>query len=1233
MYRINSYVKRWIGFVVKLFGRDDLNTQGLSLMASQRLLRKNIELLYQGFWPAAFTHMLIAIVFVAISWRQGEGILLSGWLSAVIVVTLLRGLVGWGFFQAMPLNDGITHWANLYMVGAIAAGSLWGVAAFLFIYPTDISTAMILMIFSAGISGGAIAMQAPILRVRAAFLLALLLPLMLRLVIIGTLEYFLLGVAVAVFLVALLFVAWRAQVASQSYEQVSEESTYLKLWVAREKKLNSELEQALARQEALQDKNNLLQHLVEKVRDFVVMVHDVDDDGRVIFANEATCLHFDMDKEELYQLTARDFDPNCDARVLEDLAGQLSSGRESISFETTHRVKGGELVPVEVNLYPIEVGGKLFSISHTKNISERREAERQRAQFEMVEAQRKSEARFLQLVEALPDYIAYLDADARYVYATPRTIRALKFDASSYVGKSITELGVTGNSERDQYLTEMVQCAAATGKPVVYQYKGEYRERQICVEIRNVPDVDSSGEVVGVLQITRDIIEQARIDETLKFVAQRGWTQAGESFLAALVRFLGEMLGVGYVIVDRIGDKSGEAETAAVFAKGEILPNVCHRVEGTLAEEIFNDDLHCYMRGVSQRFSHRPWLVEKGIESFIGLSLRDSCGEVVGLIAVMDDKRIRRKSTVINLLQLVATRVAMELEREHSERALKAEKREYIRLLDNSPDIIIRYDAECRQIYCNGAAKSFGMQAPGLKPTEDGRFPGERASSENYEACIRRILNRAEHLDWELNWWDAEGQSRCFFTRGIPEFNDKGEVSGAIISARDISDRIKLEQQLKFQANHDALTGLPNRWMLTQRLTEEIARARYEGGGLALLFIDLDRFKEINDTLGHELGDQLLLAAAQRIQSCVRQSDILTRLGGDEFVAIIPIDSGIERPLSLAQEIIDAMARPFDIATHQRVFITASVGVASYPRDADSADRLLACADQAMYAAKEQGRHNVCFFTPSMQQQAETRLLLINDLRQALLRRQLQVFYQPILDVKLGRTTKVEALLRWLHPERGHVSPADFVPILEESGLIHEVGDWVFREVVRVAARYREYSGDRTMQWSINLSPRQFLREGMSGSLLNYLKQMNLPPASVVIEITEGLLLDDKPVIQEKLTKLRRAGIQVSLDDFGTGYSAMAYLKKFSLDYLKIDRSFVRDMTVDESDRAIAETIVVMAQRLGLKAIAEGVETVAQRDMLADVGCDYMQGYLYAAPMPICELYEYLADEIAANLG
>jgi len=462
-----------------------------------------------------------------------------------------------------------------------------------------------------------------------------------------------------------------------------------------------------------------------------------------------------------------------------------------------------------------------------------------------------------------------------------------------------------------------------------------------------------------------------------------------------------------------------------------------------------------------------------------------------------------------------------------------------------------------------------------------------------------------------------------------------GKVLRRIAMSSDITEKKRTEETIWRQANYDSLTELPNRRLFRDRLQQELLKAQRAGLAVALLFVDLDRFKEVNDTLGHHSGDMLLIEAARRVCDCVRTTDTVARLGGDEFTVIMSDLADTDRVGEVAQAMLRALAEPFTLGT-ETAYISASIGITIYPSDADNVESLLKHADQAMYAAKELGRNRFSYFTASMQAAAQTRLLLSNDLRNAIAAGQLEVHLQPIVELATGRIMKAEALLRWCHPTHGMVEPAQFIPIAEETGLINEIGDWVFRESARTAKRWYDlgllHAGDDGLiQISVNKSPRQFFSGNTHETWVDYLNEIGLPARCIAIEITEGLLLDDRPEVAAKLRQFRAAGFRVSLDDFGTGYSAMSYLKRFPLDFIKIDQSFVRDMATDQDDQAIVEAIVVMAHKLGLQVIAEGIETQEQCDLLKAAGCDYGQGYLFARPMPAAEMVPISAAAPTAN--
>jgi len=471
-----------------------------------------------------------------------------------------------------------------------------------------------------------------------------------------------------------------------------------------------------------------------------------------------------------------------------------------------------------------------------------------------------------------------------------------------------------------------------------------------------------------------------------------------------------------------------------------------------------------------------------------------------------------------------------------------------------------------------------------------------------------------------------DGSWKWVLSRGMVISRDEaGRPLRMIGTHTDITARKDSEAIIWQQANFDNLTGLPNRRMLRDRLEQEIKKSDREGRQLAVLFIDLDHFKEVNDTLGHEAGDLLLVEAARRIRHCVRDSDTVARMGGDEFTIVLAeLHDGqwLER---ITQNLLNAMAALFQIGNEQ-VYVSASIGITMYPADAREVEDLFKNADQALYVAKGAGRNRFSFFTPALQAAAQNRVRIANDLRQGLVDNQFHVAYQPIVDLRTGSISKAEALIRWHHPTRGLISPVEFIPIAESSGLIVEIGEWVFRQAAEQARRWR-LSHHPAFQISVNKSPVQFHNDaGRQLSWLNHLQELGLPGDSVVVEITEGLLLDSSASVSAQLLQLRDAGVQVSLDDFGTGYSSLTYLQRFDIDYIKIDQSFVRHLIPGCTELSLCKAIIVMAHELGVQVIAEGVETSAQRDLLAAAGCDYGQGYLFSPALPAAVFDAFMAD-------
>lgn len=501
---------------------------------------------------------------------------------------------------------------------------------------------------------------------------------------------------------------------------------------------------------------------------------------------------------------------------------------------------------------------------------------------------------------------------------------------------------------------------------------------------------------------------------------------------------------------------------------------------------------------------------------------------------------------------------------------------------------------------------------------------------EDLASCITRWLRSVqtgESYKHDFRLKDHSGQYRWCFVQAVALYDGDGQIQRWYGTNTDITEKKKTEEMIWRQANFDSLTGLPNRQMFHDRLKQEIGKAHRAGLRMALLFIDLDRFKEVNDTLGHDKGDELLQDAAKRLQASVREADTVARLGGDEFTVIIGELDNPDEVENIVMRILVCMTEPFQLGGEQ-VYVSASVGVTLYPDDASGEEGLLKNADQAMYAAKAAGRNRSSYFTPVMQEAAQAKMRLGNDLRIALAQEQFEVYFQPIVEFNSGMIRKAEALIRWNHPIIGLINPNDFLPVAEDTGLIIEIGDWMFREAAVQSLIWRKDFPE--FQLSVNKSPAQFQRDRLNhAGWFADMQELGVPPKAIVIEITEDLLLNASQSVKSQLYDFRDAGMQVAIDDFGTGHSSLSYLKKFDIDYLKIDSSFVRNLKSDNDDMALCEAIIVMAHKLGIKVIAEGVETQEQASLLAKAGCDFGQGFYYSKPVPVSEFELLLYSQMS----
>jgi diguanylate cyclase (GGDEF)-like protein/PAS domain S-box-containing protein len=552
-------------------------------------------------------------------------------------------------------------------------------------------------------------------------------------------------------------------------------------------------------------------------------------------------------------------------------------------------------------------------------------------------------------------------------------------------------------------------------------------------------------------------------------------------------------------------------------------------------------------------------------------------------------------------------------------------------LVEHSPDAVLI----CSQDKCM-FSNAAGLRLLGARdnselagrPIADSVPSSRRGAFKDY---LAQASGSQDLLKMEEKMVRMDGSSVDVEVSAIPfKYQDEDALQ---IILHDITERKRFEKKISYLAYYDKLTGLPNRSLLYDRLDQAIKAARRADGLVAVLFLDLDNFKRINDTLGHTLGDKLLKGVGTRLPGILRPSDSIahlqkgevdksvSRLGGDEFVVLLTSVSDVKYVGRIAQRIVEIMAQPFTLDQHE-LFITTSMGITIFPYDGDDPDTLLKNADVAMYNAKDQGKNTFRFYTQSMNETAYERLSIETNLRTALLREEFLLHYQPQIEVRSGCMVGAEALVRWQSEERGLVQPGNFIPIAEENGLIVPIGEWVLRTACSQYTAWRA-SGLGPFRMAVNLSGYQFRQKNLVEIVSRAMTDFGVEPASLELELTESMIMQDAPDAIITMGKLKDMGIALTIDDFGTGYSSLSHLKRFPLDSLKIDASFVRDIATNPDDAAITKTIIAMAHNLGLVVVAEGVETEQQLEFLRVNGCDIVQGFLVGRPMPAEEFTEF----------
>jgi diguanylate cyclase (GGDEF)-like protein/PAS domain S-box-containing protein len=666
----------------------------------------------------------------------------------------------------------------------------------------------------------------------------------------------------------------------------------------------------------------------------------------------------------------------------------------------------------------------------------------------------------------------------------------------------------------------------------------------------------------------------------------------------AVLRLLADNLPalIAYYSVDGLRCEFANAAYARTYGQDTqaIVGKSVPQVVGDAAYQVIKPYIDSVMSGNSSSYE-RPLAFPNGETGMIEVTLvphKDEAGKVKGAFVLINN-----------------------ISKHHAaERAIR-ESEERLRKFSDATTEGIVFINNGVIVDCNDAAARM------VRLSHDqliGRNNADFIDPDSMESVVNNIRAGFER-PYEVTLVRADG------TRFAAELVGKDMAyAGKIVRMtviRDISDRKQAEARIQFLAHHDTLTHLPNRAMLMDRLSVILATARRQQALVGVVFIDLDNFKTVNDSLGHFAGDELLKRVAQRLQSCLRGADLVGRLGGDEFLVVIT-DVGTPDDIApVVEKIAEAISEPFSLE-QQILSVSGSIGISVFPKDGDTPDNLIRNADAAMYLAKDQGRNNFQFFTPSMHKSAFQALAMESGIRKAIKQVEFTLHYQPEILASSGRPRMTEALIRWKHPELGLLGPDKFIPLAEHRGLIMPIGRWVIGEAIRQARDWLD-RGVR-IPVAINLSAVQFKQKDLVEDIASRLAEYDLPGELVELELTESLFMEDVNAMSKTLSRLKDLGVTLAVDDFGTGYSSLSYLKRYPIDKIKIDRSFVRDIPHDADDVAITMAIINLAESMGLAVVAEGVETAEQAKFLGQHHCDYLQGYLISPPLPADEMYEWL---------
>lgn len=934
----------------------------------------------------------------------------------------------------------------------------------------------------------------------------------------------------------------------------------------------------------------------------------VDMNGKPVETNPALQKMLMYSAEELKQMTFSSFTYTADIQTGMGLYTELVAGnRDHYQFEKRYVRKDGQLLygRVTVSMLRDDNGNPQYALSIIEDITENKQ---------IHDALRDSEEKYRTLMNDAGDVILVSDLAGNIVDANKRAEELLGYskaeilrtnyaaflygDKLEYFFECCQSGNITPEMARDQTLKCKDKIEIPVGVTLsIIEYSGK---RFVLSIIRDITGPKRIEEVLNrtqeelekrVLKRTEELerankmlLEQAlvrkRTEQALRASEQRFRIVVNN---APIILFALDQKGMFTLSegkgLECIGIRPGEVVGKSVFSLyGEV-------------EQVKDD----FQRALAGETITSVLAIENAVFELWCSPVVDENNKVTGVIGVMTDIT----------------------ERTQAEEKIRASEKNLSAILENMQDTFYRTDNDGNIVLISPSINKLlgytqeeliGLNLSTLFVDPERRMKFLQALAEN-EGILNSYEMAMNRKDGSIVWVSSNAQY-CF--------DEAGNVIGVEGTTRDITERKQTEQHLRYLANYDALTKLPNRTLFRDRLEHALAYARRYNHLVVLMFLDVDRFKSINDSLGHLVGDQLLQAVSERLRSCAREGDTVARLGGDEFAIVMEGIIDLSDSDVAAQKVLGAMSQSFVLEGHD-VFVTASIGVTIYPSDSNDIESLMRNADTAMYRAKQAGRNNFQFYTEDMNTRAIESLLLQNNLRQALDREEFLLYYQPQISMTTGSMNGMEALVRWKHPELGILSPKQFISIAEETGLIIPLGEWVLKKVCLQIKEWQERDLPE-FRVSVNLSAVQFQQKNLVERISSIVKEAGVDPGYIELEITEGVLIDDEESAINILNQLKEIGMHISIDDFGTGYSSLSYLKRFPINTLKIDKSFIRDISTDPDDAAIAEAIIALGHSLRLNVIAEGVETQEQLSFLSPRGCDEVQGFYFSEPLPAPEI-------------